>query len=515
MEIVTGFLNLFSPAVFLSMSAGVAWGIICGALPGLGATIGIALLIPFTFTMSPVVALPMLAGVYAGAIYGGGITAILLGVPGTSADAATVFDGHPMAQKGMARKALRTSVTSSAIGGMFAAIVLLLLAPPLARLSLAFGPHEYFLIAIFGLTVIAAVSPGSILKGLIAGALGLMLGTVGLDPIMGEMRFGFGYVELFDGLPLIPLLLGLFAFPQCLKFTEDLVTKGLSQININTDSIDTSTLTLSEVWGMKRTLTRSALLGTIIGIIPGAGAAIAGFVSYAAEKRAAKDPTKMGTGIPEGVAASEAANNGVCSGSLVPLLTLSIPGSPTAAVILGALMIHGMVPGPELFTKYAEPTYTFLAAGFVCNIVMLLMGWYGSNIFGKIANIPTVILAPSMLVICFTGAYAVRQQFFDLGLMILIGVVAWFLTRYGYPMASVLLGVILGPISESGFRRAMLISDGDYMTFFHRPLSIVLIILTFFSLYAGWKLTQRMESFAAEAIDHADELVKKGQQKTA
>ena len=268
MEIVTGFLNLLSPAVFLSMSAGVAWGIICGALPGLGATIGIALLIPFTFTMSPVVALPMLAGVYAGAIYGGGITAILLGVPGTSADAATVFDGHPMAQKGMARKALRTSVTSSAIGGMFAAIVLLLLAPPLARLSLAFGPHEYFLIAIFGLTVIAAVSPGSILKGLIAGALGLMLGTVGLDPIMGEMRFGFGYVELFDGLPLIPLLLGLFAFPQCLKFTEDLVTKGLSQININTDSIDTSTLSLSEIWGMKRTLTRSAILGTIIGIIP-------------------------------------------------------------------------------------------------------------------------------------------------------------------------------------------------------------------------------------------------------
>lgn len=509
MEILTGILNLLKPAVFLSMSAGTAWGIICGALPGLGATIGIALLIPFTFTMSPVVALPMLAGVYAGAIYGGGITAILLGVPGTSADAATVFDGHPMAKKGEARRALRTSVTASAIGGMFAALVLLLLAPPLARLSLAFGPHEYFLIAIFGLTVIAAVSPGSILKGLIAGALGLMLGTIGLDPIMGDMRLGFGFVQLYDGLPMIPLLLGLFAFPQCLKFTEDLVTKGLTQINISSDSSDTSTLTLSDIWSIKRTLTRSAILGTIIGIIPGAGAAIAGFVSYAAEKRAAKDPTKLGTGLIEGVAASEAANNGVCSGSLVPLLTLSIPGSPTAAVILGALMIHGMIPGPELFTKYAEPTYTFIAAGFFCNLVMLAMGWYGSNVFGKIANIPTVILGPSMLVVCFTGAFAVRQQFFDLGLMILIGVVAWFLTRYGYPMASVLLGVILGPISESGFRRAMLISGGDYTSFFTRPLSLALIVLTLFSLYAGWKLTQRMEAFAAEAIDKADEMIEK------
>lgn len=509
MEILTGILNLLKPAVFLSMSAGTAWGIICGALPGLGATIGIALLIPFTFTMSPVVALPMLAGVYAGAIYGGGITAILLGVPGTSADAATVFDGHPMAKKGEARRALRTSVTASAIGGMFAALVLLLLAPPLARLSLAFGPHEYFLIAIFGLTVIAAVSPGSILKGLIAGALGLMLGTIGLDPIMGDMRLGFGFVQLYDGLPMIPLLLGLFAFPQCLKFTEDLVTKGLTQINISSDSSDTSTLTLSDIWSIKRTLTRSAILGTMIGIIPGAGAAIAGFVSYAAEKRAAKDPTKLGTGLIEGVAASEAANNGVCSGSLVPLLTLSIPGSPTAAVILGALMIHGMIPGPELFTKYAEPTYTFIAAGFFCNLVMLAMGWYGSNVFGKIANIPTVILGPSMLVVCFTGAFAVRQQFFDLGLMILIGVVAWFLTRYGYPMASVLLGVILGPISESGFRRAMLISGGDYTSFFTRPLSLALIVLTLFSLYAGWKLTQRMEAFAAEAIDKADEMIEK------
>ena len=503
MEVADVFLNLLRPLTFLAMSAGVAWGIICGALPGLGATIGIALLIPFTFGMDPIVALPMLAGVYAGAIYGGGITAVLLGVPGTSADAATVFDGHPLARKGLANKGLTASVSASSFGGMVSALVLLLLAPPLARASLAFGPPEYFLLAIFGLTIIAALSPTSIVKGLIAGLLGLLFGTVGIDPITGDMRFTFGAVHLYDGFPLIPLILGLFAFPRCMMLIEDLIRKGTGQISISSENGGGPKLTWREIWKMKRTYLRSAFLGTLIGIIPGAGANIACFVGYAAAKRASDDPGKFGTGVPEGVAASEAANNGVCNGSLVPLLTLSIPGSPTAAVILGALMIHGLVPGADLFTKNAEVTYTFIAGAFFCNLIMLAMGWYGSRWFGKIVEIPTYILAPAMLLVSLVGAFTVRQYPFDMGVTIGIGTVAYFLTRAGFPMASILLGAILGPMAEAGFRRAMLIGHGDLTIFLTRPLSLALIVLTLLSVYAGWRIQKKTLAIEAEASARA------------
>jgi putative tricarboxylic transport membrane protein len=491
MEILHAFINILSPLTFLAMSIGVAWGIICGALPGLGASIGIALLIPLTFGMNPLNALPMLGGVFAGAIYGGGITAVLLGVPGTSADAATVYDGHPLAQKGMANKGLTASVSASAFGGMFSALVLLFLAPPLARASLAFGPPEYFLLAIFGLTIIAALSTTSIIKGIMAGFLGLLLGTIGIDPITGDMRFTFGAVYLYDGFPLIPLILGLFAFPRCMILIEDLVIKGTGQISLKSEDGGGPKLSLREIWDMKRTYLRSAILGTLIGILPGAGGAIAGFVGYAAAKRVSKTPEKFGTGIPEGVAASEAANNGVCNGSLVPLLTLSIPGSPTAAVILGALMIHGLVPGAELFTKHAEVTYTFIVSCFFCNIIMLIMGWYGSRWFGKIVQIPTYILAPSMLLISLVGAFTVRQYTFDIGVTIGIGMAAYFLTQSGFPIASILLGAILGPMAEAGFRRAMLMNQGDLSIFLTRPISLILIILTLLSVYAGWQMQRR------------------------
>jgi putative tricarboxylic transport membrane protein len=498
MELFDAVTNLLRPLTFLAMSAGVAWGIICGALPGLGATIGIALLIPFTFGMDPTIALPMLAGVYAGAIYGGGITAVLLGVPGTSADAATVYDGHPLAQKGLANKGLTASVTASAFGGMFSALVLLFLAPPLARASLAFGPAEYFLVAIFGLTIIAVLSTTSMIKGIMAGFLGLLIGTVGIDPITGDMRFTFGSVYLYDGFPLIPLILGLFAFPRCMSMIEDLIRKGSSQISIETEDGGGPPLTLREIWAMKRTYLRSAFLGTLIGIIPGAGANIACFVGYAAAKQASKTPEKFGTGIAEGVAASEAANNGVCNGSLVPLLTLSIPGSPTAAVILGALMIHGLVPGADLFTKHAEVTYTFIASAFFCNIIMLFMGWYGSRWFCKLVQIPTYIMAPAMLLISLVGAFTVRQYTFDIGVTIGIGTVAYFLTRVGFPMASILLGAILGPMAEAGFRRAMLIGQNDLTIFLTRPLSLALVILTLASVVIGWRMQKKTRALEAE-----------------
>jgi putative tricarboxylic transport membrane protein len=501
LDLLNGIVNLTQPAVFAAMSLGVAWGIVCGALPGLGATIGIALLVPFTYGISPTVALPMLAGVYAGAIYGGGITAVLLGVPGTSADAATVFDGYPLAQQGMANKALGASVTASAFGGMFSALALLLLAPPLARFSLAFGPHEFFLVAVFGLTVIAALAPTSILRGLMGGALGLLIGTVGVDPITGAMRFTFGRVELFDGVPLIPMLLGLFAFPRAVQLVWDLLDGGSRRISQSDTAGGGPKMTSAEMVASWATYLRSAVLGTIIGIIPGAGGNIACFVGYAAARRAAKDPTSYGKGNLDGVVASESANNATCSASLIPLLTLSIPGSPTAAVILGALLIHGMAPGANLFTQHAETTYTFIAAGFFCNLIMLAMGWYGGRWFGMLVNIPTGVLAPAMMLIAFVGAFAARQQLFDLGVMIVVGIAATALVKIGVPMAAVLLGAILGPMAEAGFRRAMLISDWDLTSFLQRPLSLALIVLSLLSILAGARLARQLTRI--EAADAA------------
>lgn len=501
MVILEAFIQIFKPFTLLAMTFGVAWGIICGVLPGLGATIGIALLIPFTFGMDPMVALPMVAGVYVGAMYGGGITSIMLGVPGTSAAAATVFDGHPLAQKGMANKALTTSVAASAIGGMVSAIALLTIAPPLAKASLAFGPHEYFLLAIFGLTIIAALSPNSLIKGVLAGLFGLLLSTVGIDPVTGFMRFTFGQMYLFDGFPVLPLILGLFAFPRCLQLVYDLVQTGAAQISSAAARGGGPAIKFAELLGMRRTLARSSLIGTLIGILPGAGANIACFVGYALAKRSAKDPASFGRGNPEGVAAAEAANNAVVGGSLVPLLTLSIPGSATAAVVLGALMIHGLVPGPQLFQKYADVTYTFIGAAFFANIVMFLLGWYGSRLFAKVVDIPVFILAPIMLLISLVGSFATRQYVFDIWVTVGIGIVCYFLTKADFPMPSVLLGVILGPIAESGFRRAMLISGNDLTSFFSRPLSLLLIALTLLSLYAGW---QMYRSDAAGSAGMAD-----------
>jgi putative tricarboxylic transport membrane protein len=488
--IINVFLNLLDLNVLFAMTVGCIWGIINGAMPGFGASTACALLIPFTFGVDPIIALSMLASVYAGGIYGGSITAITLGVPGTSAAAATIYDGYEMAKKGQSKKALTAAVAASAIGGMFSAVVLLVAAPPLARIGLLFGPAEYFLLAIFGLTVIASLSGTSILKGIMGGLIGLFLGTVGMDPILGEIRFSFGSMYLYDSVPLIPLILGLFAFPRCLLLVKDAFQQGSKTISTDTSTGGGDPINLKELMENWKTLLRSSIIGTIIGIIPAAGTNIACFIGYSEAKRNSKDPSKFGTGITEGVIAAEAANNAVCGGSLVPMLTLGIPGNAVAAVLLGALMIHGLVPGFQLFTKHANITYTFIFAMFFANIIMLIIGWFGGRVYSKIAEIPVSVLAPSMLLISLVGAFVTRQYIFDMGVTLVIGVAAFFLMRGGFPMPTILLGAILGPIAEAGFRRAMNITHGDLTIFFKRPLSIILIILTILSLYAGWRMSK-------------------------
>ena len=487
MVLLESFINLFDISTMLGMTFGVFWGVLVGALPGFGGSIGVSLLIPFTFGMSPLVALPMLAGVYTGSMYGGSITAILVGVPGTSAAAATVFDGYELTKQGNAKKALTASIAASAFGGAFSAIVLLVFAPMLAKVAIAFGPAENLLLAVFGLTVIASLSEGSTLKGLLAGILGLIFGMVGIDPIAGISRFTFGFTYLFDGIPMIPLILGLFAFPRSIDFARKLFKGEGGSVSTSVDGNSGSAITLKEFGSMWKTIIRSSILGSIIGIIPAAGANIACFVGYSEAKRKSKDPSSFGKGNLEGVVAAEAANNAVCGGSLVPLLTMSIPGNAVAAVILGAMMIHGLVPGPQLFTKYAEVTYTFILGLCVANFIMLAVGWYGSNFFAKVAQIPLFILAPLMLILSLLGAYCARQIGFDMYVTISVGIVCYLLMKAEFPLPPILLGAILGPIAERGFRRTMLISQGDYSVFYTRPICILLIGLTLLSLYASWK----------------------------
>ncbi|MCF6269790.1 MAG: tripartite tricarboxylate transporter permease [Melioribacteraceae bacterium] len=492
--IIESFIHLISsPETITFMIFGVAFGVFLGALPGFGATLGIAMLIPFTFGMDPNVALPMLAGIYSGAIYGGGITAIMVGIPGTSAAAATVLDGFAMTQNGQSTKALTTSAVSSAFGGFVGGFSLLLLAPILARFTLWFGPAEYFMLAIFGLTIIATVVGKSMLKGIIAGLLGLSLSLIGLDPITGEPRYVFGEILLLDGLPLIPVILGLFAFPQSLKMINDALSGKSGTLSGRKGMSTGPAVKIKELLANWKTMLRSGILGTLIGIIPGAGANIACWIGVSEAKRASKHPEKFGTGITEGVIAAEAANNATEGGSLIPMLTLSIPGSGASAVMFGALMIHGMVPGPDLFTKYAAVTYNYIWAIIINSVFLLFIGYYGSRIFARMANIPVKFLAPVMIVITLLGAFATRQLNFDIGITIIIGTITYLLLTNGFSAPPILLGFILGPIAEKGFRRALLISQGDYSVFFTRPISLVILALTILSIYSVLRLSKMKE----------------------
>src|SRR5699024_7348305 len=372
-------------------------------MPGLSAAMGVALLIPITFTMEPAIGLIMLLGIYCGAIFGGSIAAILISTPGTPAASATLIEGYQMTKKGQGGKALKTAAFASFTGGIISAIALYGFAPLLAQLALKFGSAEYFWLAIFGLTIIAGVSGASLLKGLLAGAFGLVLAMIGLDPISGVPRFTFGINDLISGIPFTPALIGLFAMSQVLIMAEEKV-KIVSQVNHVKDN---SKLKWSEIRDMKGTLGRSSIIGTVIGILPGAGATIAAFVGYNEARRFSKNKDQFGKGAQEGVAGTEAANNAVTGSSLIPTLTLGIPGESVTAVLLGGLIIHGLQPGPDLFTTDAHITYTMFAGFVLVNFVILLVGLYGSRYFVGVTRIPDAALIPIIFVLSVVGSYAI------------------------------------------------------------------------------------------------------------
>jgi len=463
---------LMDPAVLFSITAGTIVGIIVGAMPGLTATMAVALLIPVTFGMPPLVGLALMGGVYSGGMYGGAISSILLSTPGTPAAAATAFDGYPMTKQGKGGTALTVATWASFWGGIFSTVALLLMAPALAKFSLRFGPPEYFVLAIMGLSSIVTLTKGSMVKGLMSGFLGLVLATIGMDPISGYMRFTFNVVDLYDGIPFMPALIGLFSVSQILDLTAE--THIVEDLSDTIASIKRSKLPK----GLGPTITKGSIIGTIVGMLPGAGATIAAFISYNFAKQSSKDSDTFGKGNPKGVAASESANNGCVGGSLIPLLTLGIPGNSVAAALMGGLLIQGLIPGPELFSKYGAMTYGFIISLFIANIIFLVLGLYLAPYFAKVTSTPNALLIPGIAILSVIGSYAINNNMFDVWLMIGFGICGYFLEKGGFSTGALVLGLILGPIVELGFGQALIMSAGSPMIFFERPLCILLWVIT-------------------------------------
>lgn len=479
-----GLLNvLHIKSLFLILIA-TSVGMVFGAMPGLTATMAVALLVPFTYTMSPVMGLITLGAVYMGCIYGGAFSAILINTPGTPSSIGTTFDGYPLARQGRGEEAIIAATVASCVGGVFGVIALIFLSPPLAEFSLRFGPAEYFWMGIFGLTIISSLSKGALLQGLIGAALGVLISTIGIAPIGGDVRFTFGLPAIQGGIELIVALIGFFCIPELLHLVFQSTN---SQEVVEYQRIPgIFMITVEKVLAMPGNLLRSSIIGTIVGILPGAGGNIANLVAYNEARRTSKYPEKFGTGVLDGIVATETANNAVVGGGMIPLLTLGIPGAPPAAVIYGALMLQGLRPGAELFTTQAAITYTFMISVGVSAILMVPVGILGGRLLTRLVEtLPTHYLVPGIGILTIVGSYAIRNNFTDVILMLLFGFAGFGLRRLGFHGAPIVLGLVLGPIMERGLIQSYLIGQRfsiPWFSLFVNPLSWLLIGLSLLSL---------------------------------
>lgn len=475
------FLNHFGPVFSLSsmaiLCAGTVGGLLLGATPGLSPTMAVALLIPFTFHMDPAQGLMLLGAAYTSTVAGGAVSAILLKIPGAPANIATALDGYAMARKGDGAKALQMCFVSSAIGGVIGIMVLIFLTPVLASWALGFGPSHLFWIAILGVTIIGSLDSRSVVKGLLSGCIGLWIATIGYDTIQGVERFVFTD-HLEGGVNVIAALIGLFAIPQVIDMLENgRNPQRMSMMDVRRHPVLES---IREVFSKVRALVVGSVVGVLIGLIPGAGGQIAGIVAYDQTRKFSPNRDRFGTGESEGVVAAEAANNAMVGPSLVPLLTLSVPGSPTAAVLLGGLLIHGIFPGPDLFTTHAAVAWTFINSMLVGQILMLAFGLYIARLAAHVVRIPAPILAAGILVLAVFGAYSVQHSMGDVFVMCGLGIGMYFLAAFGFSPAPIVLGVILGPIAESNYVQGRIIAgagDGLFAYFCTGTLNIVLITL--------------------------------------
>lgn len=491
-----GLSHTFYPVNLLLMIGGIVAGMGFGALPGFSATMAVAVLIPVTYWVPPESGLILLGAIFCGAIYGGSIPAILLKIPGTPASVPTTFEGFAMTQKGKGAEALGISTFGSALGGAFSGVVMLFFAPVLAAAALYFGPPEVMCLALFGLSVVSTLSPGALIKGLIVCLFGLLAATVGMDPVEGYPRLTFGMFQLMGGFPLVPVLIGLFSLPPIVRMAEE----GARDYVL--PEVTGSTF-LS--WKMiRRTIgifLRSSVIGVGVGIVPAAGPEIAAFVAYNDARRITKDPTPFGSGNIDGLAAPEAANCGATGGSLIPLFTLGIPGSAPAALFLGAMMIHGLRPGPMIFTDRPEIGYTVMVGFIVTNVFMYFIGALICRLVSKVVRTPQTVLGPIILALTSVGAYAVGGTMTDVWVMWGAGVIGLLLERLGFPLSPICLALILGPILEAELIRTLVMFDNNIFMVFTRPIAVLLFVLAivmflgpFFSQYLRKRRSGRVST---------------------
>ncbi|MEJ5229015.1 MAG: tripartite tricarboxylate transporter permease [Pseudothermotoga sp.] len=473
---VEGIKMALQPSTFMLMVLGVISGIIVGALPGVTSSMGIILLLPFTYYLESKVALLMLVAMYCASMFGGSISAILLRTPGTPSAAATALDGYPLAQQGKAGKALNAALIGSVIGGLASGVCMVFLAPFLAKIALKFGPAEYFSLAIFGLTIIASVSGKNLLKGIVSGLLGLLLAMIGIDNIRGTDRLTFGIPALDNGFDFLPVMIGVFAVAEVL----DRIGKR-QKLEQTTYSLRGLWLTWDEFRGILLAILVGSVIGIFIGVLPGTGGTIATFLAYNELRRWSKNKDRFGQGALEGVAVCETANNAVTGGAMVPTLALGIPGDAVTAVMLGALILIGVKPGPLLFTQHPDIVYTLFAGWFIIQFLMLAVGFASIIAAPSILKIRDEILMPIVLVLCVVGSFALRNNMYDIFVALIFGVIGYFMRKAEFPMPPLVLGLILGPMAEQNLNRALLTSKNDWLIIFKRPISLTLILLAVLS----------------------------------
>ncbi len=504
--------QLFSLESVVALVLGTFGGLVIGALPGLSATMGMALLIPFTYGMEPAPAMIMLGAVYVSAVYGGSFSAILIHTPGTPASAATALDGYPLTLQGRGLEAIGVSTVGSVIGGVVSALALLFTAPQLVKVSLWFSTPEYFLIAIFGLTIVGSLSGGNMLKGLIGASFGLLAGMVGMN-IFPYARYSFGILDLASGIQLVPAMIGLFSFSQVMIQAEKRARGGAGAAAADSEDLGRMIANAKNLRGrfwptfetfksLIPVFIRSSILGIFVGILPGAGGDIGSWVGYNDAKTRSKNKDLFGKGSFEGIAGSETGNNAVCGGALIPALTLGIPGSAAAAVMLGALTVQGFVPGRELFTKYASMTYAILIGFLLANILMGVFGYLVSRHAVRLAALPTGILLPIIMVLSIVGSFAMNNSMFDVYVMLVFGVIGYFMRKFDFPAAPVVLALILGPMAERNLINSIQMSKVNVLVYYaSRPLCwlfLVLIVMSLASPYVSRKFRERRARKAGE-----------------
>ncbi|MBW1697694.1 MAG: tripartite tricarboxylate transporter permease [Deltaproteobacteria bacterium] len=485
--LIDSFFFVLSPIPLLYVALGVFLGITVGAIPGLTGSMLIALTVPLTFYMDNDLALILLVAMYVGAISGGLITATLLRMPGTPASVVTTFDGYPLAKSGKSGRAIGIGIMSSFVGGLISWIFLITLSPPLAKVALKFGPFEFFSLVLMALVMISAVGEGSILKGFISGLLGLLAACPGMDALSGTLRLEFGFDEMAAGFSLIPVLIGLFGISQIITDLTNIERK-VERIPI---SFKGMFLSLKDLKDQATNLIRSSVLGTWVGILPGIGANIGSLLAYSAAKSSSKKPQDFGKGSEEGIVASEAANNATIGGALIPLVTLGIPGSLVDAILLGALILHDLTPGPLLFRDDPQLVYNIMTTAFVGNVIMFFFMLFASVIIARVIDIPKTFLIPTILAFCVVGTYALNNRTFDVWVMFGFGILGFLMEKTKIPLGPFVIGLILEPIAEKNIRSGLMLSDGSFLPVLTRPLSLAFVILALITLV--WTLYRELK----------------------